>query len=176
MKRPIPSAPEYLADDEGGIWHGQELKRPTSVHRSGHLQMKVRVNGVYRHAYVHRLVCEAFHGPCPEGRECRHKDGNPLNNAETNLTWGTKAENIADKVKHGASRPGTAQSTAVLTEELIVKARARKANGETIASIARSYGVNRFTLRNAVAGIKWKHTTGSPNQSDAKKSDEKREG
>lgn len=51
--------------------------------------------------FVHRLVLEAFIGPCPDGMQCRHLDGNPGNNFVTNLRWGTSSENNLDKVGHG---------------------------------------------------------------------------
>ena len=50
---------------------------------------------------VHRLVLEAFCGPCPAGFETRHRDGCWTNNHLFNLQWGSKAENLADKIKHG---------------------------------------------------------------------------
>jgi len=50
---------------------------------------------------VHRLVLEAFDGPCADGMECRHLDGDPTNNNVENLKWGTRSENFIDKSKHG---------------------------------------------------------------------------
>ena len=59
--------------------------------------------------YAHLLVMEAFAGPCPEGMQVRHLDGNPGNNRwapgneeETkalggNLIYGTSAENCKDR-------------------------------------------------------------------------------
>ena len=44
---------------------------------------------------VARLVCEAFHGPAPDGKTvCMHLDENSRNNAPTNLQWGTQKENL----------------------------------------------------------------------------------
>jgi hypothetical protein len=43
---------------------------------------------------VHRLVCEAFHGPCPAGMETLHRDEDALNNRPENLCWGTRKENL----------------------------------------------------------------------------------
>jgi hypothetical protein len=52
--------------------------------------------------YVHRLVLEAFAGPCPEGQEARHYDENDPRNARlSNLKWGTSGENKRDQVRHG---------------------------------------------------------------------------
>jgi len=51
--------------------------------------------------YTHKLVCEAWHGPRPEGMQCRHLDGDPLNCTPENLRWGTPKENSADTLRHG---------------------------------------------------------------------------
>lgn len=54
---------------------------------------------------VHRLVLEAFVGPCPPGMECRHfPDRDPGNNRLDNLQWGTHQENEEDKETHGTRR------------------------------------------------------------------------
>lgn len=51
--------------------------------------------------YVHRLVLETFIGRCPKGMECRHLNGNKLDNRIENLAWGTSLENKYDCVRHG---------------------------------------------------------------------------
>jgi hypothetical protein len=44
---------------------------------------------------VARLVCEAFKGPAPEGKNvCMHLDENSRNNIPDNLQWGTQKENL----------------------------------------------------------------------------------
>lgn len=50
---------------------------------------------------VHRLVMEAFVGPCPEGLEVLHWDDNPANNHLSNLRYGTRSENVKDRVRNG---------------------------------------------------------------------------
>src|SRR4051812_5908836 len=50
---------------------------------------------------VHTLVLTTFVGPRPPDMECRHLDDNPLNAALTNLRWGTRSENILDRVRLG---------------------------------------------------------------------------
>ena len=45
---------------------------------------------------IHRLVALAFLGPCPEGLECCHCDGNPHNNTPQNLRYDTRAANADD--------------------------------------------------------------------------------
>jgi formamidopyrimidine-DNA glycosylase len=43
----------------------------------------------------------AFIGPCPDGLERRHLDGKYLNDHLDNLAYGTRTENMQDRVKHG---------------------------------------------------------------------------
>jgi hypothetical protein len=50
---------------------------------------------------IHRLVLQAFVGPCPAGQECCHGDGDPSNNVLSNLRWGTRSDNRRDSVGHG---------------------------------------------------------------------------
>lgn len=50
---------------------------------------------------VHRLVLEAFVGPCPEGMVACHYDDEPTNNILSNLRWDTQSENEYDRVRNG---------------------------------------------------------------------------
>lgn len=52
------------------------------------------------YALIHRLVLEAFMGPCPPGMECCHKDLDRSNEALSNLRWDTRSANTLDAVKH----------------------------------------------------------------------------
>ncbi|WOB06553.1 HNH endonuclease signature motif containing protein [Piscinibacter gummiphilus] len=80
---------------------------------------------------VHRLVCEAFHGPAPvlppgeTGRiVCMHLDENSRNNRASNLSWGTQKENL--------NAPGFLAYCATRTaaNNPRVKGLAAKANGQ----------------------------------------------
>lgn len=51
------------------------------------------VNITRRTSYVHRLVCEAFFGPIPQGMTVNHKDGDKQNNALNNLEIVTYSQN-----------------------------------------------------------------------------------
>lgn len=46
---------------------------------------------------VHTLVASAFLGPRPSGMEVDHIDGDPKNNAATNLQYLTKRDNLAKR-------------------------------------------------------------------------------
>lgn len=69
--------------------------------------MVVSING--KKYKVHRLVLEAFVGPCPEGFECDHSDRDRHNNALTNLRWCSPTDNNRNTAQNDrvAARGGT---------------------------------------------------------------------
>lgn len=67
----------------------------------GYLAVKLSVGGRGVRRPVHRLVCEAWFGPRPEKAECRHLDDNKANASVENLCWGTRSENMADRIRNG---------------------------------------------------------------------------
>lgn len=116
--RPIDGYPGYRVGSDGSVWSrwrtsrkGKNLtdtwhqlrpsvqKRRSEGRRYRYLNL-VR-DGAAATFRLHRLILEAFVGPCPPGCETRHLDGDPGNNALSNLAWGTPAENTADRKKHG---------------------------------------------------------------------------
>lgn len=68
---------------------------------TGHRKVALRRPGIQSGYFVHRLVLEAFVGPCPEGMECCHNNGDPADNRVENLRWDSRTENILDSVRHG---------------------------------------------------------------------------
>jgi hypothetical protein len=57
--------------------------------------------------FVHRLVLEAFIGPCPPGMEaCHYPDPSRQNNHVGNLRWDTKQENAHDRYRDRLPRTG----------------------------------------------------------------------
>ena len=91
-------------DASGHRRKGSFLRPSTSD--SGHLQVKLYRNGVASGYSVHRLVLEAFVGPCPEGMEACHWDDNPTNNQLENLRWDTHRENVKDRIRNGHDHNG----------------------------------------------------------------------
>jgi hypothetical protein len=81
-------------------------------------------NGNYRFKtmQVHQLVMLAFVGPQPAGSQVRHLDGNPLNNALSNLCYGTPKENGEDAARHG-SLAGENNAAAKITWAIAAKIR-----------------------------------------------------
>lgn len=97
----VSSAGQVRSIFRPGKTRGTVLKPRVRKQRSGHLLLNLRINGVMKTKLVHRIVAEAFLGPCPDGMQVRHLDGDPTNNAITNLAYGTSSENRLDSVRDG---------------------------------------------------------------------------
>jgi hypothetical protein len=120
----------------------------------GRKQATLCIDGYVRKFQVHALVCTAWHGPCPPGLECRHLDGNHLNNVPGNLCWGTHTQNMQDKTQHGTQLIGEAVPNAKLTESDVLAIRkSLKPDRE----LGKHYGVSGPCISNIRNGKTWKH-------------------
>lgn len=75
--------------------------RGWAFNSSGHIRVSLMVNGVRTDETIHRIVLTAWVGPCLDGWEACHNNGNPANNNLSNLRWDTHSSNVCDCVKHG---------------------------------------------------------------------------
>lgn len=50
---------------------------------------------------VHRIVAEAWIGPCPDGYECCHGPNGKADNSVSNLRWGSRTDNRNDHYAEG---------------------------------------------------------------------------
>ncbi|UGS27597.1 NUMOD4 motif-containing HNH endonuclease [Microbacterium resistens] len=87
-------------------------------HPRGYLQTTLTANGICETKKVHRLVLEAFVGPCPDGMESCHENGVRDDNRLSNLRWDTSLANAADRTAHGTQR-GLAQTHCKRGHELV---------------------------------------------------------
>jgi hypothetical protein len=71
------------------------------VAHNGYLQIQIKVGGVRRKYYVHRMVGLAFVLGHFDGASIDHIDGNKLNNLPGNLQWVTLARNTSLQWKTG---------------------------------------------------------------------------
>lgn len=110
-----------------------------------------------KHLYVHRLVLEAFSGPCPDGMVARHLNGISADNRAENLAWGTHQANQDDRVRHGTNRPGVESHAAKLDDELVRAIRRLWSDGVPPEVLANGFGVKPTAIMRVVQGITWKH-------------------
>jgi len=100
---------------------------------------------------MHHLVLNAFIGPCPQGMECCHDDGNPLNNYYKNLRWDTHKENQKDSVKHGTKTnppifTGEAHHNSTISDKDVDKIRSKQYYHGLYADLARKFDVALVTI------------------------------
>lgn len=136
-------------------YRGRILKQ--SRNKGGYPSIGLHRDGVQTTKDVHPLVAEAFHGPCPEGMEVAHLDGDRTNNRIGNLAFKTHAENEADKRQHGTHASGERHGAAKLTEDQIRAIRSRHADGSSQTRIAREFGVTQGYVSEIVNRKRWTH-------------------
>lgn len=71
------------------------------INRHGYPVVVLSKPGQQKTAKVHRLVLTAFRGPCPDGMEGCHNNGQRDDARLENLRWDTPSNNQYDRRKHG---------------------------------------------------------------------------
>jgi hypothetical protein len=123
-----------------------------------HLYVELQVSRKRWRVAVHVLVLTSFRGPCPEGMEACHNDGNPLNNHVSNLRWDTRKANAEDRVRHGRQLRGSAMSNAKLTEEIVKEIRNLYSSGSASKrALARMFGIGQTHVRRILDNEAWNH-------------------
>lgn len=151
----IPTHAGYSANALGEIRgpRGRVL-RPMRM-ASGHLYVLTPLPRRPRKLFVHRAILLAFVGPPPRlGDEGRHLDGDPSNNVLSNLAWGSRLQNAADRQQHGTQPKGERAGTAKLTEIQVREIRALHGS-VPLRRLGARYGVSHTAIRRAALGIKW---------------------
>lgn len=122
-----------------------------------YLWVRLSRNGRRQARHVHRLVLEAFIGPCPEGMEACHGPGGSLDNSLANLRWDTHAANMEDQRQHGTKALGEGHGNAKLTDVEVDEIRRRVAAGESQRAVAADLGVHNTLVSFIVRRVYWKH-------------------
>lgn len=175
---PVVGFPDYEVSDTGRV----RRSRPDALNHA----CRVLVPWLGNHQYptvslardgrafrrlVHRLVCEAFHGPAPTpGHQVAHGDGTRWNARADNLRWATRAENMRDCIAHGtrATGPRHGRTTkpertprgelhghAKLSEAAVIAI--RSATARTGRSLAAEYGISPATVCLIRSKKIWRH-------------------
>lgn len=156
----IPSIPGYWASDDGKIFikPGEAwLEVNQSWPKKGYKQVRVPIDGEKRCRQVHRLVLEAFRGPCPAGMQGRHLNDIRGDNRLENLKWGTPKENGEDKVINGVQPWGEEHHKAIWSEAQVLEMRRLWNSGWSLDQLQDKFGGLRPAIHHAVSGRTWTH-------------------
>jgi hypothetical protein len=155
--RSMPSFPRYLVSNKGRVWSTIKGKLLRLLPNSkGYVVCSAfRTNEPQGHAAIHRMVLEAFIGPCPNGFQAAHLNGCPSDNRLENLVWVTSKDNHSHRFLHGTDGMGEKNPRAKLTEDLVRTIRIEATTGINCAVLSRKYGVHQETIRHAIKGISW---------------------
>lgn len=156
--RPIPGWPGYKASSNGQIAsYRRKLPRVMrQVSQRGYPVVMLCADGRRLGRQVGIWVLEAFVGPCPDGLECSHRDGNPWNNAVENLVWETHAKNMARRLGHGTAPRGSANANAKLTGRDVALIRRMRELEIPPFLIATVFEVDPSTISDIDRGKTWK--------------------
>tara|TARA_Y100000401_G_scaffold20555_1_gene13723 strand:- start:484 stop:975 length:492 start_codon:yes stop_codon:yes gene_type:complete len=152
----IPGWERYSVSDQGRVRNDKTARvlRPFQGGK-GRLKVGLYVDGGERNRlYVYRLVLMAFVGPCPDGQECCHNDGNHLNNRLDNIRWDNRSNNQRDRIKHGTDSRGERHGQAKLTEAQAYRIKFGNIPG-TLTEVGAMFGVGSQTVSDIRAGKRW---------------------
>ena len=160
----------YFVTRDGRVWSKPRLDAKGNRRKGKWLKPEV-IKGYHRVVFcrdgvpdkklVHRLVLEAYVGPCPEGMECRHLDGNSLNNNLGNLAWGTHLENSQDMERHGHIYRGERNPLSKAKEHQVrVMRYLREVAKFPAKELAWHFGMTRENVYAICNGHSWRHLLG----------------
>ena len=167
----IPGFSRYEASTDGRLRSknyknsGRKVVLKPALSSDGYF--KTMLQGDDRKYYtrrVHKWVAITYHGPCSEGLEVNHRDGNKQNNAPANLEYCTRSENIQHSYDNGLQKPKRGQSNpcSKLTNEQVIEIRLyARQHGKLVhrKQLAEKYGVTEAHLKDIVSGRRgvWMH-------------------
>jgi NUMOD4 motif/HNH endonuclease len=139
-------------NSRGYLTQGREMT--PHLQPNGYMMITLSFGSTRKRDYVHRIVLEAFCGPCPPGWAGAHSNGNRSDNRLVNLRWATNVDNHADKLHHGTLLRGEQLPQSKLTEQRV---RELRASSMSLAHFSLLWGISEQILSRARKGINWKH-------------------
>lgn len=157
--RQIPQCPGFEASEFGHLRRTNDLKLYTQYLDGSGYFTAVLDGKRFRSS---RLICSAFHGPCPTPRHLvLHGNGDREDNRAINLRWGTQKENLADREAHGRTLHGSLNPSSKITEADALEIRRRCAGGrhgggERQREVAAEFGLTQAAVSLIVLNKAWR--------------------
>jgi hypothetical protein len=163
---PAPNVDGLFLTRDGRVFstrslHGDGLLRPVrGSNIGGYLRVSTTRNGHNQYFLIHRLVCEAFNGPAPDGKpNVCHRNDVKTDNRSENLYWGDHVDNTADAIRNGTATVftnGNLPPSTIFRVDQVKTIRARhNDDGVSCADLAREYGVSRSAVERICNGTAW---------------------
>lgn len=155
----IVNFPGYKISKTGMIWSNISNKfLKLCINSGGYYLVTLVKDKKHYSKLLHSLLLETFVCPPPKGYQCRHLDGNKLNNSLDNLCWGTPKENCQDEVRNGKSKNGERNPYSKLTEPVVKLIFSTYHDGiYNQYELAKQFGVSRSTISDIVSKRNWKY-------------------
>ena len=164
--RDIPGFPNYAITSDGRVWSNHKTRNGFLVPKKdkyGYLHVGLCRVGKRNMRQVHRLVLEAFVGPCPAGMEACHNNGVRTDNRVENLRWDTKAANRQDAIRQGTSYCVTqskgecSPASKLHDEDVRIIFHAYHDGYYTQREIAEAFGVSQMAVSKICTQKMWSH-------------------
>lgn len=123
---------------------------------SGYLTVDLVLDGKHERWPVHQLVARVFIGPRPEGQVTRHGPNGKMDNRASQLCYGTKLDDVQDKIRDRTGNRGEKQWMHKLTWEIVAEIRRLYAAGEKQVDLSERYGVAQSAISAIVRGKSWR--------------------
>jgi len=134
------------ADREGNIFSTKQgtlrQLKPQKVNNS---RSRNQYWMIASYGLVHRLVASAYLGSV-EGKVINHLDGNPSNNAVSNLEIVTQRENYAHALQSGLVSLGQSHHKAKYSDSELLEALREIKQGASVKSTAAKFGITQSYL------------------------------
>ena len=101
MIKKIPSFDGYYVSSAGNVYSRKRRAfRKLQPRFRRYAEVQLSTNGKIKYMRIHRLVLETFVGHRPKNFECRHLNDKKRDNRLSNLVWGSRLENMRDRVRN----------------------------------------------------------------------------
>lgn len=130
----------------------------TRISKQGYEVVSTKINGKNVGFRIHRLVAIAFILNPENKPEVNHKDGNKLNNNESNLEWTTSSENSIHAIETGlqVNSKGDFANSAKITFDIADEIRElRFSNCVSVKKLAEMFNISDTTIKHIIANRIW---------------------
>ena len=161
--RAVPGYKSYEVSDLGRVRGRSGKLRAQTRDRKGYIRIVIYREGHHITVGVHQMVLAAFVGPCPEGKQCNHKNGIKDDNRLENLEYVTPSENMLhsyrelwrDATKNGSRGASHPAAISLDPDEVM----AMRKGGMLLQEISNRVGASIKTIRIVLQGLHWTQRT-----------------